>query len=345
MMSTASAPLSAENDSEEAEVQVRTGARLHFGLIDLSGKTHRVDGGCGVSIEDPRLIVRIARSDTTEVRAPASLTDVTRHTIELCRAAMEIPPVLVVVESNTIPHVGLGSTTQCALAIARGLFSFLRKKPRRPLPSIVGRAGTSGIGSHSFERGGLIVDGGRAWPTEKSRFGPSSSFSFDRAPPLVSHLRAPAWGICVAIPTAAKRISGGVEKDAFAQLTPIPVSEVEQISRVVLMELLPAAAGCDFRGFCEAMEAIQRTGFKARQWETADRQAHLAREQLGRHGFRGIGLSSWGPAVFAFAPSVEETGELSKGLQHRSDLAIITTTVRNRGAEVTIKAKVGAETP
>ena len=31
-------------------------ARLHFGLIDLSGDHGRIDGGAGVAIESPRVV-------------------------------------------------------------------------------------------------------------------------------------------------------------------------------------------------------------------------------------------------------------------------------------------------
>ena len=58
------------------------------------------------------------------------------------------------------PHVGLGSGTQLALAVARALAELYDvERGARALAAAVGRR--SAIGTWTFDDGGLVVEGGR----------------------------------------------------------------------------------------------------------------------------------------------------------------------------------------
>src|SRR5205823_2425989 len=85
------------------------------------------------------------------------------------------------------PPLGVG--TQLSLAVARVLLELAgRPVPEAPeLAALCGRGLRSGIGLHGFDRGGLVVDGGRR--------------SDDGIPPLLAHLDFPDdWAVLVILP-------------------------------------------------------------------------------------------------------------------------------------------------
>ena len=47
--------------AELTAVKIRTPARLHFSLIDLSGELGRIDGGIGVALAKPNWNIQISK--------------------------------------------------------------------------------------------------------------------------------------------------------------------------------------------------------------------------------------------------------------------------------------------
>ena len=88
-------------------------------------------------------------------------------------------------------HVGLGSGTQLALAVARALTELHGvEADAQELARVVGRARRSAIGTWTFAGGGLVVEGGRR------------SGSDDSAPLLARLPFPPSWRCVVAVPDA-----------------------------------------------------------------------------------------------------------------------------------------------
>ena len=104
-------------------VSVKTPSRLHFTLIDLNGEIGRVDGGIGVALDRPNVIVKATLSDTIEVRGKmrSVAEEILRKVIgEIGGAGVKLEVL------ETIPeHVGLGSKTQLSLAVATAASSVL----------------------------------------------------------------------------------------------------------------------------------------------------------------------------------------------------------------------------
>ena len=49
-------------------MRLETSARLHLSLIDLNGSEGRVDGGIGIAIKEPSLIIECEENDSqTEI--------------------------------------------------------------------------------------------------------------------------------------------------------------------------------------------------------------------------------------------------------------------------------------
>lgn len=300
---------------------VRTVSRLHLGLIDLNGDLDRVDGGIGLALRSPYIEVRAEAADATRAEGPMS--DRVREAAESVIDRIDGDPVHLAITASYPQHVGLGSGTQAALA-AGTLAAHLNGADLTPrdIASITGRGGTSGIGVAAFEYGGFITDGGHSLE-EKGGFLPSSA---SRAPPapVTSRLDFPDWEIAVLLPTG-KGAHGDAEREVFEQECPIPAREVERLSRVILMQLLPGVASADFPLFRDAVKEIQRVGFKRREVAMQPASREIIDQMQGRGC--AAGMSSFGPAVYAIHPNHVDTDGL--------DADITRTRASNTGAEVT----------
>ena len=142
-------------------VTVAAAARLHLGFLDMNGGLGRRFGGLGLAIDRPatRLTIRRAAAPAVEgleaERAARHLALLTRH--------LGLTPAYRLTIHEAIPaHAGLGSGTQLALAIATALRRLEGLSPDYSNDALLLRRGArSGIGLGLFQRGGLIVDGGR----------------------------------------------------------------------------------------------------------------------------------------------------------------------------------------
>jgi beta-RFAP synthase len=202
------------------------------------------------------------------------------------------------------PHVGLGSGTQLALAVARALAELYGvETDARALAHAVGRGRRSAIGTWTFDDGGLVVEGGRRAES-------------DECGPLIARVPIPStWRCVVAIPEGAPGISGAGEAEAFARLPPPPERDVERVSHIVLMALLPSLADADLAGFGRALSEVQEiTGrwFASVQGGTfaSGPSAELVR-RLSEWGASGVGQSSWGPAVYGIVEGDEAARRLA----------------------------------
>ena len=276
---------------ERPAIFVETAARLHFGVLDLRGDAGRWFGGIGAAAPGPKVLVSVARSD--DVRAIGE--DAARAS-EFASRFLEYHGMREGARLNVyraIPrHSGLGSGTQLALAVARGLAELHGLSTDvRALAHAVGRARRSAVGTWTFAGGGLVVEGGRQ--AEREECGP-----------LIARLPFPDdWRCVVAVPDAeVSGMSGAAEDEAFASLPAPSEREVERVSHLALMGLLPALADGDLDAFGRALTHIQEiTGC----WFASVQGGVFARgpseglvRQMSEWGARGVGQSSWGPSVY-----------------------------------------------
>jgi beta-RFAP synthase len=205
-----------------------------------------------------------------------------------------IRPARIVVEEAPAEHMGLGVGTQLSLAVARGLFE-LSELPVPAIGALAARCGRglrSGIGLHGFERGGLIVDGGRRQP--------------GGVPPLLAHHDfPPEWAVLVVMPRRFQGLHGREESEAFSHLPPIPEELTDQLCRLVLLGLLPALLENDLETFGTALSTLQRQVGRCFAPAQGGIFAHpeLAEmvQGLEAQGLHGVGQSSWGPALYGFS--------------------------------------------
>jgi beta-ribofuranosylaminobenzene 5'-phosphate synthase len=274
------------------KVYVKTPSRLHLGLVDLNGDLGRIFGGLGVGIDYPNVILEAQKSQTFTFSGKK--VELTQKLALRFLEAYGIKDKVAIDIKQIIPeHVGLGSGTQLALAIAASLSRlFDVKESINEFAVIMGRTAQSGVGTAVFEHGGLVIDAGK-----------NTQDSSKKTIPLICCQPFPnEWRFIVAIPNVKKGLSNEAEASAFKQLPPMPSSEVGKICRLTMMKLLPAIQEKDITSFGEALTQIQRivgdSFAKAQGGRYSSSPAGQTIEFMLENGAYGSGQSSWGPTVY-----------------------------------------------
>ncbi len=336
-------------------VTVTAPSRLHFSLIDLNGGLGRVDGGIGVALLEPSLKIKVSHADSeTEKENPEEVTTVLER---IRRGIPELRHHHYKVEIlRALPHhVGLGSRTQLALSVARAI-SVLEGSARAlntfELAKLVGRGGTSGIGTAAFDCGGFILDGGHPFRRDmradesdavrvKHSFLPSSASKVPPPPVLFQHPLPDDWFFVLAIPRVKRGAHGDEEVDIFKRNCPIAPTEVEKICRLVLMRILPSVIERDIYTFGESLSMIQQLGFKRLEVELQHSIIKSLFEFFDAHAL-GYGMSSFGPTTYGVVRGEKNARELaqlaSRFLAERHvPASVYYSSVNNHGATVELK--------
>jgi beta-RFAP synthase len=299
--------------------RVTAPSRLHFGLLRLPaagfdrwpgldgspGLPVRQFGGVGLMVDRPGLAVRVEPASDWSARGPLAERAIgfARRVVGTLPAA-DRRPFRVVVEYAPAEHTGLGVGTQLGLSVAKAIAVEIGCSwSAAELAIRTGRGERSAVGVHGFERGGLIVEGGKL---------PGDAIS-----PLVARIEFPsAWAVVLFTPAVGPAWHGGHEQQAFARLAtagPSP-AETEALCRLVLTGLLPALASEYLETFGEAVYELNARAGDAFAAAQGGRYAGPAVAALvGRlraAGIKGVGQSSWGPTVFAIT-SRDEAHRLS----------------------------------
>src|SRR5659263_24445 len=242
---------------------ITTPSRLHLALIDMNASIGRVDGSIGLTLDDPVIKINAKRSDIVEIAGK------NEHCERMSNSVKALLPdgegIRISIEEDYPSHIGLGSGTQASLAAGMAVNKLYDLGLSIYEVAVkVRRGGTSGIGVAAFESGGFIVDGGHKF-SDKKAFLPSAASSLPPAPVLVRK-DFPDWDIVVAIPEQ-KGASHANEVNIFQKVCPVPLHEVEKLSHVILMQLLPALSEEDIVTFGKSINTIQKLSFKKREIE------------------------------------------------------------------------------
>jgi beta-RFAP synthase len=282
-------------------VFVEAPARLHFGVLDLHGGLGRRFGGLGAAIPEPSLLLEAVPAAGIEAEGPDA--DRVAASAALARERLGTGGAAFRVHRSIPAHAGLGSGTQLALAAARALAELHGiDADAATLARAVDRGRRSAIGTYAFHAGGFIVEGGRVPGRD------------DLAPLLARYELPRSWRYVVAIPEGPPGLSGEAEADAFRRMPPPDLREVERVSHLVLMRLLPSIVEADLAGFGAALSEIQQiTG----GWFAAGQGGVFAPggtaelvERFRRGGAAGVGQSSWGPTTYAIVEGARRADEL-----------------------------------
>ena len=300
-----------QSDVTMDEIVIQTPARLHFGLLDLNGGLGRIDGGIGLVLKQPRTVIAAWRSETIHATCPMERAIEKRLNAAVRKvcAFYELPGASIEIKERAKPHSGLGSASQTLVGAGIAVCALYGLKSGAPeIAALVGRGGTSGIGIGAIEHGGFLLDGGhrfRRGAGSKEGFSPSSASVGVPPPPLLARYSFPVWDVLVVIPQG-EGASGGRERDLFEEACPIEAGDVEKMSRILLAQMLPALLEEDLLTFGAAMEAYQRYGFKVFELNTQGPLIAECMDFLRANGGVGVGMSSWGPALYAFGHELSD---------------------------------------
>jgi beta-RFAP synthase len=291
--------------SSPNSVVVEAPARLHFGVLDLAGRLGRCFGGLGAAIPCPSLRLEATLAERLTAEGPDA-----ERALEFAGrflAYHHLTGGAQLKVHRAIPsHSGLGSGTQLGLSVARALAD-LYGLPHDvlELAQATARGRRSAIGTWAFALGGFIVEGGKR---------PESG----NIAPLLARFTIPStWRYVVAVPAGGRGLSGEAETKAFEELPAPSDREVERVSHLVLMQLLPSLVEGDLPSFGEALSLVQRiTGgwFAAQQGGVfAPGPTEELVSRMADWGACGVGQSSWGPAAYGLI----EDPDAATGLAQR----------------------------
>ena len=291
-------------------VTVITPSRVHIALIDLNGSLGRVDGGIGLSLANPGFRISAQCSHKSEVVGPEETVQRAGEVLELLQKKTDAGNVRIEIEESIPAHIGLGSGTQLSLGIAQAICKLhdMDLSPRE-MAFLVERGGTSGIGVAAFSHGGFIMDGGHTFSddgeAEKTSFLPSSASRGVKPAPVIARYDFPDWDVLIAAPDC-RHISGAEEVNLFQTLCPLSLSDIQALSHIILMKLLPALVQRDLEHFGKAIDQIQNMAWKKVEVQEQDPVVRQVMAFLRDNGAYGVGLSSWGPAVFCFGEDLSD---------------------------------------
>lgn len=310
--------------------QIRTGSRLHFGLLSFAPVYGRRWGGVGLMVQHPGITLVAESSErlhVTGIHADRVRDYAFRFAAHLGRSSL---PVKLTVHKAAPLHQGLGTGTQLALAVGRLLAAFTGcNLSTCDLARIMGRGRRSAVGVHGFELGGFIVEGGK---TEGQAISP-----------LVARRVFPdQWRVVIVTHPRHSAVAGRMEAEAFAQLGDRNTTALtDRLCRHLLLGMLPALEDEDLPTFAEALTAYNRTAgemyLSVQNGPYSSPVVAETVERLRQAGVRGVGQSSWGSTVYGIAGDAEQAhriaGQLRKSFL-RDEATIAVTRAMNSGPQL-----------
>ena len=320
-------------------VVLKTPSRLHFGLVDMNGEIGRIDGGIGLALESPHTTIEVTKADRVLVKCESEpeIIDRLRNAIKNVCAHFNLPGAHVNVLERPLPHVGLGSATQTFVGAAQGICKLYGIEATSPeLAYLVERGGTSGIGVAAIQAGGFVIDGGHSFRRdENSKHGytPSSASSGMKPPPILVRHDFPDWDILVVVPLG-EGASGLREITLFKVVCPVPLEQVQRMCHIILMKMLPAVLEKDIEAFDGAMLDFQKLGFKIFELRAQTQLLHDCLQFLKDNGGHGVGMSSWGPSIYAFGEDLAPLKQkVDEWLENHGGGASVLTKANNTGMQ------------
>lgn len=292
------------------KIRVVAPARLHLGMFDPGGTLGRRFGGIGVALRQPQVVLeaQIGQDLTVDGSGAGRVQLFAQRYLEAygIQTGAHLS-----IKENIRSHVGLGSGTKLALAVAHALAT-LYDQTVDPivLAQAVGRGSRSTIGLWTFAQGGLVVEGGQ-WPDRD-----------DLAPLLMRYPMPASWHCVLAVPQGNHGLSGQTEDEAFQNISPSR-EQAAAIAHVVLMAFLPALAEGQLDEFGAALTQVQRLVGECFSPVQGDRFANpLSAELIGamlEWGAAGAGQSSWGPTVYGLVDGEDQGQSLKAHVQTMLD--------------------------
>ena len=322
---------------DERRVVIQTPSRLHLTLTDLTGSIGRIDGGVGVSLDEPNILLEAERCE--DLVAVGDNADRALAAARAVQKQLNLGGARLRIRSGYKMHVGLGGGTQLGIAAGKALCELYdRQLSVREIARIISRGGTSGIGTAAFETGGFLIDGGHSYGPGKDKmsFSPSAACGGVRPAAVTMRHDFPRdWKIILALPEVNAGAHGKKEVDIFRDYCPLPVAEVHELCYQILVRMVPSLVEENLDDFAAAVNRVQEIGFKKIEVMLQHPVVHRLMAEMREAGAACAGLSSFGPAVYAITDTGERDIEASaREVMRDVGGEVLITRARNEGARV-----------
>lgn len=283
--------------------------RIHMGLVSLHADGPRQNGGIGFAVDGPTAHVHITRSphftikDERSTPISAAETEAISGRVRLAIHDLKLRDnVAVAISGAMMTHHGMGSGTAIRLACIEGLLAMNNVVVTdEQLVKLSGRGGTSGIGICSYFYGGFVFDLG-VRRSETGGFLPSSQSIGADKPLLLKRLDLPNWSMGICIPANCRAKTQAEELEFFQRTTPLDAASAFEAAYISLFGVMAAALEQDYDAFCLAIDAMQRTRWKALERDEYGDSLRLTDSRLRELGVDCVGMSSLGPLLYFFGP-------------------------------------------
>jgi beta-ribofuranosylaminobenzene 5'-phosphate synthase len=337
--------------SQETELlQVRTGSRLHFGLMELAAGEPLRYGGWGLMLSAPNLVLEFSRRRIAASQ-PAGDPEVLRRIDEVlalgkAKTGNSESGCFVRVIDSLPMHHGLGAGTQLAATTAAGLelVQQLSTHAQHPtsgsgwqslsstlaaitpgwLARHAGRGLRSAVGLHGFVHGGMILDEGYVEPVRGDDLSER---------PIVCHSQPlpTNWRVVLICPDTATAVSGRREAELLREIGQSPNPNKRHMLQLAQQAMANVAVGGDFNEWTSLLEEYMRLAagvFAEHQGGTYNGAAVAEAAALAKKvKLRGVGQSSWGPTIFGFAADAAQAELSAEWLRRQKPSWTVTVTI------------------
>jgi beta-ribofuranosylaminobenzene 5'-phosphate synthase len=290
--------------SNEA-MRITSFPRVHITLIGMNNDGYRINGSIGLSISATKIDIYFEKSDNVEIIDEREIKFTEQEKTRLQHVLKETinkfdlkKGIRYTIQSNALPHYGLGSNTAIYMSCIEALFMLNEiEYIQDDIVMSSKRGGTSGIGINTYFEGGFIFDIGIK--NNEQSFTPSSIADRNGKVPLVIHkCNLPDWEIGICIPKYIQNKSEQEEVEFFKTHCPINKIYIESILYEAVYGITSSIIENDYDVFCRSINTIQST-----QWKYLERllygEALIKLEQkIKSLGADCVGMSSLGPVLF-----------------------------------------------
>ena len=311
-----------------ASLQVTAPARLHLGFVNLSFESNSQYGSLGLAIDRPAVCLNATTSNDSVVNGLTEPAKALRYIGKLQELTNSDAGIHIDIAKTIPSHVGLGSGTQLALAIAVAYTQLYGTcQSISELSTLVGRGKRSAIGTAAFETGGFIVDRNPSAAQPHRTIVHRTEFPSD-------------WRILLVLDKKLKGAHGNLEIEAFDRLKRFSESLSNKLTELLTQQALPALVDHDIKQFGLAITKIQNEVGDSFAFAQGGR--YLSKDVAEvlefalNNGAAGIGQSSWGPTGFALFENVKLATKMQHTLELRTHKSIRTMIckARNVGASI-----------
>lgn len=304
-------------------------AHLHAGNFDLTGDLGRLYGTVGFAIDLP-LTVEVAKAKGIKAEDESACKFAKRFVDKMHLEGAEVK-----IKKEIPKFVGVGFHTTLALSIGVALSKLYDLNLSvEDVSLIMGRGTITAMGVYAFKTGGFIVEGGFKVDSRTKM-----------VPPLIFQGPVPKnWFFVIAIPNESReKIAEMREKEdeILGNLKVMPQELSDELSRLVLVKLLPAYVEKDLKAFGEGLTAFnQKLGKFWRDYQEGTYCNQVVEEGVKimlRYGSSAC-QTSWGPTFYSIVKGKREAGRLAEELRQyiakNGGGEVIVAQANNHGASI-----------